>query len=62
MPKYLCKHGYMYASCELCVALDEAIDDFMVQATVVDDEAFAEMMYDHYLDEDERILRESEGN
>jgi len=57
---YLCKHGYMFSSCQTCVAIEEAVEEFLMappETTVEDD-----YMYDVYLEMDERRLSETEEN
>ncbi len=57
MGKYICTHGHIKADCTVCVAIDEAVSEYMLPNSESSD---AEYAYDFFLDLDERLLRESE--
>ncbi len=53
---YLCPHGYLRADCNMCMKIAELIEENMP----VPEDAAPEYLYDYYLDQDERLLREQE--
>ncbi len=54
---YLCPHGYLRADCNMCVKIAELMEENM---GVPQDDTVEEYLYDYYLDQDERLLREQE--
>ena len=62
--KYICTHGYVYMSCDICSEMVENLQRLELFGASSDEltEAFGEDMYDYYLDLDERSMREMEEN
>jgi len=56
---YICTHGLLYAQCYDCAQITEAIER---QGYVLIEDDYPEDMYDYWLDQDERSLREEEDN
>lgn len=55
---YLCTHGYILGNCDTCAEFQDELE-FMIEE--LDDSEHDEYLYDHYLDLDERALREEEA-
>jgi len=58
MSEYMCEHGHLYASCPICSEIMKAMSDYLMEDSWDTDD----YLYDHYLDLDERLLREQEEN
>jgi hypothetical protein len=56
--KYLCIHGYVFMSCDICSEETEMLQSMELEQNA--DDSYTEYLYDHYLDLDERLLREQE--
>ena len=56
--RYLCIHGYVFMSCDICSEETEMLLSMELEQEA--DESYMEYMYDYYLDQDERLLREQE--
>jgi len=54
---YICPHGLLYAQCYECATITEAIEQ---KGYVLLEEDRPEDMYDYWLDQDERNLRDDE--
>lgn len=58
--EYVCNHGELFMLCAICTDVMRAMDEMMPESW--EDDSYIEYMYDHYLDLDEKLLRESEDN
>ena len=56
--RYLCIHGYVFMCCDICSEESDLLLTMQLEQEA--DESYIEYMYDYYLDQDERLLREQE--
>lgn len=55
---YLCTHGEILSSCSICVEFEDELE-FMLEEMDIQDTR--DYIYDYYLDQDERSLREEDS-